>query len=219
MANELQGSYVHGATVYALLRSRNAQIWNNSMSAFEGYSTTNYSGYSISATEQGVASAYYVANMPASVPPGTYAALFKAQQGSDPAETDPTVDAGSVDWNGSNVAQLSDISVSGSIQPIQLQRGVQIKNYPIYLKQSSDHISPFTSGIVSGQISKDGGAFGPLQSGAFTETGHGLYALQALTSGDLSCNTMSLLFTGVGVSGGACDPLVQTFILQHASGF
>lgn len=219
MANELQGSYVHGATVYALLRNRNSQIWNNATSAFENYSTGSYSGYPITATEQGAASAYYAGSIPASVPPGTYAALFKSQQGANPAETDPTVDAGPVDWNGTNVAQLSDIAISGSVLPIQLQRGAQILNYPIYLKSSADHVTPFTSGIISGQISKNGGAFGVLQSGAYTEVGHGVYSLQALTSGDTSCNTMALLFTGVGISGGACDPLLQTFILQHASGF
>lgn len=219
MSGEIQGSYVHGTTVYALIRSRNAQIWNTATGALENYTSANYSGYAITAVEQGTASAYYVANMPATAPAGYYNALFKAQQGSNPAETDPTTDVGNVNWNGANVAQLSDIAVSGVVVPIQLQRGVMIKNYQIYLRSSADHITPFTSGIVSGQIAKDGGAFSALQSGAYTEVGNGFYALQALTSGDTSCNTMSLLFTAIGLAGGASDPVPQTFILQRSSGY
>lgn len=220
MADELQGSYVHGATVYALVRSRNAQIWNTVTSALENYATASYSGYVISATEQGAASAYYVANMPSAAAPGTYNALFKAQQGTNPAETDPTVDVGSIDWNGSNVAQLSDIMISGVALPIKLERGVMVQNYPIYLRSSVDHITPYVSGTISGQISKDGGAFAVLQSGAFTEIGFGFYSLQALTSGDLSANTIALLFTATGgMPGGASDPLPQSFVLQRNSGY
>lgn len=216
MANELQGSYIHGQTVYALVRGTTGLIWNTVTSAMELYSSAHFSGYAISATEQGTASAYYTANMPAA-PAGTYNALFKGQVGANPAETDPTVDVGSVDWNGSAVSNLSDISVSGTLQPIMLQRGVMIPNYPIYLRSSSDHITPFTSGTVSGQISRDGGSFGALQSGAFTEVGAGFYSLQALTSGDLAANTVSLLFTATTLSGGTSDPLPQSFILQNAN--
>lgn len=216
MSNELQGSYVHGATVYALVRNTVGQIWNTTTGLFETYTTANYSGYAITATEQGTASAYYLANMPAA-PAGSINALFKAQVGASPAETDSTVDVGSLDWTGSAVATVANIPVSGTLQPIQIQRGVMILNYPIYLRSSSDHITPYTSGNVSGQISKDGGSFGPLQSGGFTEVGNGFYNLKALTSGDLAANTISLLFTATGQSGGTSDPLPQSFILQNAN--
>ena len=220
MANEIQGSYITGRTIYALVRSSNGDVWNTTSTALETYQSSRYSGYVIGATEQGTASAYYQASMPASIPTGLYNITLKNQQSNDPAETDPTVDAGSIDWGNGYVAQINQLAVSGLVQPIQLQRGVQILNYPIYLRSSADHITGFTSGTISGQISKDNtGSFGPLQSGAFTEVGYGVYNLQALTSGDLSANTLTLLFTGVSVQGGNSDPLVQSFITQHSSGY
>lgn len=218
MAGELQASFRTGVTCYFLVRDRNGNIWNAPTSTFVTYVTGSYSGFPITATEQGTASAYYTGNFPSAAAPGAYNAVLKQQLGANPAETDTTVDAGSVDWNGTNVAQLADIAVSGVIDPIILPRNWMVKNYPLYLKQSSDHITPLTSGVVSGQISKDGGAFGVLQSGAFTEVGLGVYNLQALTSGDLNCNTCTLVFTATAVSGGASDPLVQSFLLQRVSG-
>lgn len=218
MAGELQASFVTGKTCYFLLRNRNAQISNVVVSGFSNYATAAYSGYPIGANEQGSASAYYTGNIPVYVPPGIYSAVLKQQIGANPAEGDPTVDVGDINWNGTNVAQLSDISVSGSTI-ILLPRSWQILNYPFDLRSSTDHITPFTSGTVSGQIARDNGAWGPLQSGAFTEIGFGTYVLQALTSGDTNANTMSLRFTAVNaVGGGACDPLTQHFILQRSSG-
>lgn len=217
MAGEIQGSFAHAQTVYALVRDRNGNIWSTLTNSFGAYVANSYSGYPISTVEQG-SSAYYVGNFPAAAPPGVYNVVLKNQLGANPAESDPTTDAGSIDWNGLNVAQLSDLAQSGVINPTMLPRGWMVKNFYIYLKSAADHVTPFTSGIVSGQISHDGGLFGPLQSGAFSEVGHGMYALQALTSGDLLANTVALLFTAQGISGGACDPLPMSFIMQRTSG-
>ncbi len=216
MAGEIQFSYMANVTCYTLVRNTVGQIWNNPVSGFAGYATGSYSGYVVSAAEQGAASAYYTATMPAA-PPGSYNIVAKQQLGVNPAETDPTVVVGSLEWNGTAVAYLAAIPTSGTVQPIQLQKGTMVRQYPIYLKSSTDHITPFVSGIVSGQIARDGGAFGPLQSGAFTYQGNGFYALQALTSGDLNANTVSLLFTANNSSGGSSDPLPQTFIMQKGS--
>lgn len=220
MAGELQGSFSTGQTCYFLVRTRNAQIWNSVTSTFVTYSTAAYSGYVIAGTEQGAHSAYYVGNFPTQAPAGAYGAVMKQQVSTDPAETDPTIDVGNVEWNGTNIAQLSDTLISGAAltTPSILPRGWMVLDYPIYLKSSADHISPFTSGILSGQISRDGGLWGALQSGAFTEVGYGVYTT-TLTSGDLLANTVTLRFTGIGVSGGAADQLIQSFILQRTSGY
>jgi len=218
MANELQGSFADNKQCYFLIRDRNAQIWSTVTNSLTSYLSANYSGYAITATEQGT-SAFYVGNFPSTAGPGDYGVIMKQQLGADPAETDPTVDVGTVPWNGINVAQLADIQVSGvALSPIMLPRGWMVQNFPVYFRSSADHVTPMTSGVVSGQISRDGGAFGPLQSGAFTETGLGFYSLQALTSGDLAANTISLLFTCNGISGGAADPVPQSYILQRISG-
>ena len=204
-----------------MLRDRNANIWNGVTSTFVAYATSAYSGYPITCAEQGVASAYYVGSIPASVPAGIYSALFKQQIGVNPAESDTTIVAGDINWNGSNVAPLSDTATSGqlgTLSPIRLARGTMVKNYPLYLKSAADHVTPLVSGTVSGQISRDGASFGALQSGSFAEVGLGWYSLQALTSGDLLANTVALLFTAANPSGQASDPLPQAFVLQRTSG-
>ncbi len=223
MANEIQFSAANGMTAYFLVFSRTGTIWNTSggTGAFENYATANFGSYSVSAVEQGSASHLYQGTFPAAIPAGTYGINARQQVAGSPAETDPTIAAGNFEWNGSFTAPLSDTATSGQIgllQPVKLARNYQILSLPIYLKSSADHITPFTSGVVSGQIARDAGAFGPLQSGAFTEKGMGWYSLQSLTSGDLNAGTVALLFTANGISGGQADPLPMAFILQRVSG-
>lgn len=223
MAGELQFNYRSAATAYFLIRNRIGQVWNTSggTGAFENYQTTMYTSYAISATEQGSASAYYTGTFPAAIPPGVYAVTAKNQLGGSPAESDQTIAVGDYQWNGSQTLPMSDLATSGQVSqfaPIRLARGSMIRNFGIYLKSSADHVTPFTSGVVSGQISRDGGSFGPLQSGAFTEIGLGFYNLQALTSGDLLGNTVNLLFTAAGISGGTSDPLPMSIVTQRVSG-
>lgn len=221
MAGELQGSFVPNDLCYFLLRDTNANIWNNPTNALVSYSAAGYSGYPITGTEQGGSSAYYVGSMPAGVPAGSYGVVMKQQISAFPAESDPTIDVGNIEWGGSFVVPLSSLATSGqlaNLAPVRLARGTMIRNFEFYLVSSADHITPFTSGVISGQISRDGNAPTALQSGAFTEVGLGLYSLQALTSGDLLADTAGLVFTANGQSGGSSDPRVFTFVLQKVSG-
>ena len=220
MAGEVQVSFTHGATVYFLIwNNRTGQIFNNGTGLFEAYLTANYANYTNSMTEQGTASHHYNGNFPTAITaPGPYGIESRQQLGGSAVETDPTIGEINFDWSGVQYMSLADISVSGYPIGIKLQRGVQVLNFPIYLKSAADHVSPFTSGVVSGQIARDGGSFGALQSGAFTEIGLGWYNLQALTSGDITANTVKLHFTGTGISGGNSDPLPIAFVLQRSSG-
>ncbi len=223
MANELQLSYSPGKSVYFLIRNRTGSIWSTSggVGGFEVYATANYADYKITGTEQGTQSAYYLGNMPAAVLPGIYSIVGKQQLGGTAAETDPTVAGDDEQWNGVAMMPLSDLATSGQVggfAPIRLARSWMIQNFPLYLKSAADHVTPFTSGIVSGQIARDGGNFGPLQSGSFTEIGLGFYNT-TLTSGDLGALTVKMLFTANGVSGGTSDPLPMTAVLQRISGF
>lgn len=222
MAGEIMTSYAHGATlVFLTWNNRTGQIWNTSTLSFEAYNSSNYLNYTTSMVELGTASHHYNGNFPTAIGPGNYGIECRAQIGGSPLETDPTVGEENFDWSGVQTMSLADIPVSGSVGSlplIRLARGIQIQNFPVYLKSSADHITPFTSGVVSGQIARDAGPFGPLQSGAFTEIGLGWFNLQALTSGDLLANTVKLTFTANGISGGASDPLPLSFILQRSSG-
>ena len=93
-----------------------------------------------------------------------------------------------------------------------------IAPFTFKLVSSVDSKTPFVSGTISGQISRDGSTFGPLQSGAYTEMGLGWYALQALTSGDMNARTVSLTFQGARSGGGNSDPRDFSMILQKVSG-
>lgn len=228
MAGELQGSYIPSQTCYFLMRDTNANIANNVTETFVSYSTGAYSGYVIQASEQGGAdtTGFYVGNIPTWVAPGAYGAVMKQQVGSTPAQSDPTIDVGNLQWNGSAIVALSSLASSGQIaeiSPIKIARGNMIQNFEIYLVSSVDHVTPFTSGIVSGQINRDGqllsgtNYFGPLQSGSFNEIGLGFYTV-SLTSGDLNCNTAALVFSANGVSGGSSDPRAFSFVMQRVSG-
>lgn len=219
MANEIQYSWQANGTSYALVRNTVGQIWSQSGGGgFGSYVSAAYADFVIQSTEQGTSSAYYVANMPSNVPPGVYNVVAKGQVAVSPAETDPTVAVGDIEWTGSGVLPLSNMATSGMVSqflPVRVTRGNMIRNFQFYLKSAADHITPFTSGICSGQIVRGSGLWGPLQSGAFTEIGQGLFLCQALTSGDLNAETIGLLFSATGVSGGVSDPLVMSFITQR----
>ncbi len=218
MPSKLQASHRPGKQCYFLVRDRNGLIYNNG--TFETYTTANYALYDIAAVEQGSASAYYTATFPTDIVAGTYDCLMKEQLGAGPVEADPVVATGDVEWSGSVILPLSDLSTSGQlsvIMPIRIARGQAISGFNLYLKSAADHITPFTSGIVSGQISRNGNAFGALQSGNVSEVGLGVYKVN-LTSGDLNAGIVTMIFTARGISGGSSDPLPYTFIMQNISG-
>lgn len=220
MAGEIQTQYQSAKTLYALIRNRVGQIWDTGAGAFEAYATLSYADYVVSLTEQGTASAYYTGTMPAAIPAGVYSIVILQQVGGSPAETDLPVAMGDLQWGGSVTLPLSDLATSGQIGqylPMRPFRGQMIQNFPFKMVSSADHVTPFTSGVVSGQISKDGAAFTALQSGAFTEIGLGYYKTN-LTSGDLLCNTAALHFSAVGISGSNADPRDFTMILHRTSG-
>lgn len=219
MANEVMFTFQSAKTMYFMVRNRVGQIWNGS--AFESYTTANYSTYVNTASEQGVASAYYTGNFPSGIPAGAYSIVAKQQLGGSAVESDPYIAEGDFQWNGVSPLPLSDLATSGQIgqlAPIRIARGNMVQSFPFKLVSAVDHITPLTSGICSGQISRDGSAFGPLQSGGFNEIGLGWYSVQALTSGDLLCNTAALVFTANAVSGGPSDARDFGFITQRTSG-
>ena len=218
MSSEIQVSYSASKTVYFLVRNATGSIWNGS--AFTSYVSGDYTDYDIAMTEQGTASGFYAGNFPSTISPGVYSIVAKNQESGTPAQTDPTVAVGDYQWNGTVTLPLSDLATSGqlgTVTPIRLARGVAFSGFPFYMVSSADHVTPFISGVVSGQISRDGAAFGAFQSGTVTEMGLGWYRI-GMTSGDLLCNVAALNFTGVGISGGGADPRNMSVILQRVSG-
>lgn len=217
MANEIQiQTGLGSATLYFIIRNATSQAWNGT--SFENYISGDYALYVNSMSEQGSLSGFYAGTFPSSIPPGVYSISVLKQSGGSPAEGDPFVGGGDYQWNGQVTLPLSFLATSGQVSnfaPIKIYRGEQVTNFPFYLVSSLDHVTQFTSGVCSGQVSKDGGAFGPITN-LPSETGLGIYNV-TLTSGDLLCNTASLRFTGAGVSGGLSDPRIFTLVLQRTS--
>lgn len=106
MSGELEADFLTGKTAYFQVRSSTGTIWNGS--AFEAYQTAHVASYAIAATEQGSASGYYTASMPA-VPSGTYNVTLKQQAGASVAESDTTVGVGTVPWDGSAVVVPANV--------------------------------------------------------------------------------------------------------------
>lgn len=220
MAGEIGFDFQTGRVCYVQIRNRTSgYVWNGA--AFEAYSSLsgNQFSYAIDVTEQG-ASAHYVGTFPSAIAGGVYDVTARQKLQTFYAESDPHVAGGEVEWNGSIVVALNTLSTSGQVAggfPVRIFRGQMVQNFPFKIVSSIDHVSVFTSGVVSGQISRDGAAFGALQSGNVTEIGLGWYKVN-LTSGDLLANTVALTFSAVGVSGGAADQRDFGFVLQRSSG-
>lgn len=219
MAGEISLDAGNGLTIYSQIWNRTSGfIYNISSGSFETYSTAsgNQNAYVLAMTEQG-AGGHYIGNAPSTLPAGSFDVTAKKKLNAWFDQSDSIVANGQLEWNGSKVVPLSNLPVSGVISEVRMTRGVMVQNFGIFLKSSADHITNFTSGVVSGQIARDGGSFGALQSGGFTETGLGSYVV-TLTSGDLLANTVRIYFSANGISGGASDSLSMSVVLQRSSG-
>lgn len=220
MAGEIQFNFASAQTTYFLIRDRTARIWNNTSSLFETYNAANIANYAISATEQS-SSGLYAGTFPPAIPAGVYGIIAKQQLNAGPQVNDASIGTGDYQWGGSATIPLSDLATSGLVSliaPLKVYRGEMVPNFPFKLISAADHVTPFVSGIVSGQISRDGGSFTSLQSGLVSEIGKGFYNV-TLTSGDLFGNTIALIFQGVGISGGTSDQRDFSMILQRTSGY
>ena len=134
MAGEIQCSYKAAVTLYGVVRSPQSggMVWDNVSGYFTTYNTTLYSNYSVSLTQQGTASAYYVGNFPTGIAPGTYNVVAKQQLGGSPAEADPTVAQGQLEWNGTRPLPLSDLVTSGQYAqsfPIPIAYGTMVRDF------------------------------------------------------------------------------------------
>ena len=220
MAGEIQFSAVTGLQTYAVIRSKTGLIWNTGSSAFESFNVSNWTSYAVACTEQG-STGYYTGSFPSAIAAGVYSLTAKNQVNASPQYNDFTLAVGDLQWNGAAVFQLADLATSGQlslIAPQKVVRGQMLLNFPFKLVSSTDHVTAFTSGVVSGQISRDGAGFGALQSGSITEIGKGWYNLSALTSGDLLANSVALVFTANGISGGTSDQRDFSFLMNRVSG-
>lgn len=101
MANELITGSATGLTIYAHVLSTPGRRWNTVDEALEAYASGNYTEYDIVMVEQG-SSGVYLGDFPVALTTaGNYNIFYYRQIGGSPAEGDPLVGTGEVEWNGS----------------------------------------------------------------------------------------------------------------------
>lgn len=97
MAKEISGVSPSG-TLYARVKNSAGLWWNGS--SFEAYVSANYANYVITMTEEGN-SGEYVANFPSGITSSGSYPYRVHRTLTTPAEGDPVVNTGTVDWTGS----------------------------------------------------------------------------------------------------------------------
>lgn len=100
-----------GQTLYCVIHNGSAQIWNGT--AFESFTSGNWSNYVNSLTEQ-TSTGYYKANFPSGIAAGKYTEVFYQQLGGSPAVGDPNIGSGGIYWNGTIEEQGVGIVVAAT---------------------------------------------------------------------------------------------------------
>jgi hypothetical protein len=103
MAKEIQSLGTTGTTLYAqVVRRSDGTIWNTAGTpAFENYATANIGDYDIAMTEAGTASGYFTGDFPTGITAaGSYSVVVRQRAGGSPAESDPAVAVGTIEWTG-----------------------------------------------------------------------------------------------------------------------
>lgn len=148
MAKEIQLDHTTGRVSYVLIRNAVGQIYNGV--GLETYLTANYATYDVAATEEGTASGLYVADMPA-LPAGLYNIVAKERIGGSPAESDPTVGLGEIEWDGSAVVPPGTLlvterdNVATALLDLAdaVESGISIRNF-------CRAVGAVVSGLISG---------------------------------------------------------------------
>lgn len=224
MAGELKATFDSGNSLYCLILNGSGQFWSTTGGAFEAFNVANYANYVVSLTEITSSGGIYKGNFPSAIPAGVYDVICRQAvggAGNESATDSPVGVEPGFQWSGTAPFPLSALATATQVNqgfPARVAKGTMIQNVPLYFKSSTDHVTPLLSGVVSGQIIRDSGSWGPLQSGEFVNQGNGFYNLRALTSGDLNADTVKLLFTARDVSGAAADPVALGWVLNRISG-
>lgn len=95
-----------------------------------------------------------------------------------------------------NQSDLNAIKAKTDNQPAGIPKNVALSNFEFLMVDSTDHITPKTGLTVSGEISKDGGAFASLTN-SVTEISNGVYKVN-ITQTEMNADVITLKFTGTG---------------------
>lgn len=102
MADQIQyqgKTWEHGLFIYALIRNSSGQVFRTDAQVFENYVTANLTKYAVALTEQGTASAFFLAAFP-NLAAGEYFITAYRQVGAAAVEGDDLVGDNPVYWTG-----------------------------------------------------------------------------------------------------------------------
>ena len=103
MSNELRGATAPGMTCYAMVLNSAGKFWDTVTETFVSFDTNSYSDYLITMLEQG-STGIYLGDFPVTITSsGTYEYFIKRQSDASPAQDDPIVNTGKLDWTGSSI--------------------------------------------------------------------------------------------------------------------
>src|SRR5262249_39737350 len=98
---------------------------------------------------------------------------------------------------GSGSGQLNPSSGKVDIAgDVRIRKNTALAAFPFRMTDSADHVSAKTGLTITGQVSKDGGAFANLTN-AVAEIGSGWYKVD-LAAADVNADTVALKFTATG---------------------
>lgn len=194
MAGEITFVHTTGRVCYFQVWNSIGQVYDT-VTGFEVYDTASISTYAITATEQGTSSGIYKGNMP-SVAAGVYGIVARERVGGAPAESDPEVATGDIEWTGSVLGFPSNVKKNHALAEFQ------------FLMTDSTNHSPATGKTVTCTRSIDGAAFAAGTLANVTEVANGTYTVDFGT-GDLNGNVIVLRATASG-----CDDTFERIVTQ-----
>ncbi len=107
MAGKIQvGHDASAVNLYAVFINETGDFWNGS--AFESFNGSNWTTYDVALNEWGT-SKLYRAGIPDDFPAGAYSWFAYERAGASPAQTDPIISSGVIDWDGDNIANLAEV--------------------------------------------------------------------------------------------------------------
>jgi hypothetical protein len=116
MATEIQVNYASGSTLYAVIRSRSAEVWYPAGQVFElwGTNSRNADDYDISLIDK--SGSKHVGDFDAHVPAGRYYIQVFLQAGANPSDNDELIAGSEILWSGSGEITAEKLLANRAVQ-------------------------------------------------------------------------------------------------------
>lgn len=156
MAKEIQALAPAGSVVDAkIFRESDAKFWNTG-GALETYVTANLSSYCLAMAQAGTASGFYTLDFPTAIPAGKYGVIATKRIGVAPAESDPVIATGEVQWTGLASKDMTEAVWRWFYKKNVYDSGANL--IKTYADDGTTVLSTAAATVVSGVETKDAAA-------------------------------------------------------------